>query len=324
MFLPFSGFLAWIFIALQTRIRIAANTKTLTSFVWVFSGTILAIGLLLFFFIKPVEMRITSIRQHFLSYPATKKVQLQVAEKVSSFVNQGGYVGGWGWWQSPEISSLVEQNFIDLGKSDVRKIADTDISKNTPVYLLTSPTQALIDPSIWDEEKRYAGEELLDTHGYQLFRYVPQDDIASQLKYLVLREDIASFNSEIDFIAPRYKPEQLSDGIYPDGWAAGEASVWLKYSTEEKHLIIVGSAPLENYQNQPLSVKIFEMGVLISEQTVAKSGEFQWDIPLMSPSTTPPIIKITMQSNRTFIPDVLGISPDGRELSFTIKQIGVR
>ena len=66
------------------------------------------------------------------------------------------------------------------------------------------------------------------------------------------------------------------------------------------------------------------MGVLISEQTVAKSGEFQWDIPLMSPSTTPPIIKITMQSNRTFIPDVLGISPDGRELSFTIKQIGVR
>jgi hypothetical protein len=243
---------------------------------------------------------------------------------VSSLLNQGAYVGGWGWWQSPEISTLVNHNFIDLGKSDVRKIADANASKNTPVYLLTSPTQTSIDPSTWDEEKRYAGEEVLDTHGYQLFQYVPQNDIASQLKYLVLREDTLSFNSEIDFIDPRYKPEQLSDGIYPDGWAAGEASVWLKYSSEEKHLIITGSAPLENYQNQPLVVKIFEMGVLISEKTVAQSDEFQWDIPLTSPSTNAPIIKITMQANRTFIPDMLGTSPDGRELSFTIKQIGLR
>ena len=324
MLVPFCGFVADMLKLALARLRTAIQTKARFNLLMAIMVAIPTVALVIFSVLQPVGNQITNISQHVTGYPAAKKVQLQVAGLISDLANQGAKIGGWGWWQSPEISILAGQNFVDLGRGEARKIADDNLTQNIPVYLLLSPIQTREAPSVWDEEKAYAGEKIFDIYGYQLFRYIAQDDINAQIKYLNLRGELSSFTTVIDFSASRYQSEQLIEGIYQDGWVARDASVWLKKSPDQKYLFVNGSAPLGFFQNQPVTVKIFVMNSLISEQVAIQPGDFSWEIPLPLPTIDQLVIKITLQADRSFIPSKLGITPDGRELSFSIKQIGLR
>ena len=199
IYLPICGFMAQFLKIVYGRVRITfRHFKTILFAESVLGGTI-SIGLLAIFFVLPVGSQISAVRKQMLDYPSYKKVQVQVAKYVSDLIDNGAHIGGWGWWQSPEISVLTNHNFIDLAQIEARNKADSYIAENHTVYLLVSPIQTSITPETWDTEKKYAGEEIFQLNGYRLFKYIVQDDTLTQRKFLIQRENIALFLPEFSF-----------------------------------------------------------------------------------------------------------------------------
>jgi hypothetical protein len=249
--------------------------------------------------------------------------QIELANKISELSNDGGLIGYWGWWQSPEISFLSQADFFDINKSKTLAMFDQSLRNGIDAYVLIAPAQRISEPEIWHQEMFYCGELIFETNGYQLFTYIPGDATTAQLQYLRKR-GVPITGSTYTF-GPESTPHTYSGtGIYIDGWMAQKANVWFEKGDNQKKLLIRGNINLDFFNSDEILVRVYVMDSLIQEKVINRTGDFQWLIGLPNVYSSYDVLKVSLIADQFFVPSNLGINNDPRELSIMIKEISLQ
>lgn len=285
------------------------------------TGVVIALFGFLLIVIEPVYAQSQEIKNQ-INRDLLKN-QVELADEISNISNNGGLIGYWGWWQSPEISFLSQSDFFDIEKSETVADFDRSSREGNDVYVLIAPTQRVLVPEVWNQERFYCGELIHEKNDYQLFEYIPSEDTISQLQYIQKRGD--SLESSTYTFGPEGETDSYTSiGIYRDGWMAERASVWFKKEDTQKNLVIKGQVNLDFFDSKEILVRIYVMDSFVQEKVIKNTGNFQWLIGVPDAYRKSDVLKVTITADHIFVPLELGINSDPRELSLMIKEISLQ
>ncbi len=300
-------------------IQILNNRENWRSAILHLTVTAITIYLFIFIIIVPTKAQVERITP--LS-SETLASQIQLGSEISNITQKGGVISYWGWWQSTEISFLTQTQFLNIGNSYTRKKLNKLTKQGQKILVLVSPVQRELAPEAWSEENIFCGQLAIKKSGYELYEYVPSYDWENQYKYLVERGAINTLSSTYDLNEPTTL-RSYYEGFYTDGWIAKNAIMWLRNYQKFDVLTIEGSVNLDVYDQKPVTVRVYVMDSPVAEPVLSQSGEFVWEIDIPSQAKSYNALRITIEPSFSFVPKVLGINNDGRELSIVIRSINL-
>lgn len=221
--------------------------------------------------------------------------QRRTALEAARFIDSGGQIGYWDWFQAPEISFLANRRFRDISLPENREKLDAGRSPIQKVRVLVTPVQMKSPRDSMASERKFCGRLLGDTCGYRIYEYIPDSDFRTQYRYLLQREDLGGFTPSLDFAADNVNPAQIEGGLYPaDGWAGPHADFWIPRSRGAATLAISGQKPPGFHR--PLKLTATAMGIPLGSRALT-GGAFQARFALPGSLSQYRCIKICLRAS---------------------------